>query len=53
MYKTKYDGVEFWTGRKWLDDKNIYETLCKRDSDINDLASLNDYQEEYFKIING
>ena len=53
MYKTKYDGFEFWTGRKWLDDKNIYQTLCKRDSDINDLVSLNDYQEEYFKIING
>ena len=53
MYKTKYDGFEFWTGRKWLDDKNIYETLCKRDSSINDLANLNDYQEQYFKIING
>ena len=53
IYKANYDGFEFWTGRKWLDDKNIYETLCKRDSNINDLASLNDYQEEYFKIING
>ena len=50
-YKAKYDGFEFWTGRKWLTDKNMYVQLCKEDSKINNLVNLNDYQEKYFKII--
>ena len=51
LYKAKYDGFEFWTGRKWLTDKDTYIKLCNNDSQINTLENLNDYQEEYFKIL--
>ena len=51
MYKSKYDGFEFWTGREWLDDKNMYKKLCEEDTNIKNLENLNDYQEKYFKIV--
>ena len=51
MYKAKYDGFEFWTGREWLTDKNMYKELCKEDDKIKNLENLNDYQEKYFKIV--
>ena len=50
-YKSKYAGFEFWTGREWLDDKNIYKKLCEEDTNIKNLENLNDYQEKYFKIV--
>ena len=52
-YKAKYDGFEFWTGRKWLTDKDTYIKLCNNDSQINTLVDLNDYQDKYFKIVKG
>ena len=51
MYKSRFDGFEFWNGRKWLTDTDMYVQLCKEDSKINSLISLNKYQEKYFKII--
>ena len=51
MYKSRFDGFEFWNGRKWLTDTDMYVQLCKEDSKINNLVNLNDYQEKYFKII--
>lgn len=50
LYKAKYDGFEFWTGREWLDDENIYKKLCEEDTNIKNLENLNNYQEKYFKI---
>ena len=50
-YKSKYRGFEFWTGRKWLQDKNLYEKLCSEDSKIESLVELNDYQDKYFKLL--
>ena len=51
MYKSKYDGFEFWTGREWSQDTELFECLCKNDSKIESLKDLNDYQEVYFKLI--
>ena len=51
MYKSKYDGFEFWTGREWLDNKKLYEQLCINDNRIKNFADLNDYQETYFKLL--
>ena len=51
MYKSKYDGFEFWTGREWLSDKTIYKNLCNNDERIKNFADLNDYQEKYFQIL--
>ena len=51
MYKSKYDGFEFWTGREWLNDKTIYKNLCNNDEHIKNFTDLNDYQEKYFQIL--
>ena len=51
LYKAKYDGFEFWTGREWSQDTELFECLCKNDSKIESLKDLNDYQEVYFKLI--
>ena len=51
MYKSKYDGFEFWTGREWLSDKTIYKNLCNNDERIKNFTDLNDYQEKYFQIL--
>jgi len=53
IYKSKYDGFEFWTGRDWCKDKEIYNQLCKNDSNIKDLADLNDNQQKYFDLVFG
>ena len=52
-YKSKYDGFEFWTGRDWCKDKNIYDQLCSNDSNIKNLADLNDNQQKYFDLVFG
>ena len=51
LYKLRYDGFEFWTGRKWCTDKIIYEKLCKNDDSVKDLVDLNESQEKYFEIL--
>jgi hypothetical protein len=52
-YKSKYDGFEFWTGRNWCKDKEIYNQLCSNDSNIKNLADLNDNQQKYFDLVFG
>ena len=52
-YKSKYDGFEFWTGRNWCKDKEIYNQLCSNDSSIKNLADLNDNQQKYFDLVFG
>ena len=52
-YKSKYDGFEFWTGRDWCKDKDVYNQLCKNDSEIKNLADLNDNQQKYFDLVFG
>ena len=52
-YKSKYDGFEFWTGRNWCKDKDVYNQLCKNDSEIKNLADLNDNQQKYFDLVFG
>ena len=50
IYKSKYDGFEFWNGKDWIDNKSLYEELCKQDTSIKTLSQLNTYQRDYFKI---
>ena len=40
MYKTAFNGFEWWTGDEWSTDKSRYEKLCARDSTINTLQDL-------------
>ena len=52
-YKSKYDGFEFWTGRKWCKDKDLYKKLCENDDKINTLEDLNESQDKYFNLVFG
>lgn len=31
LYKADYSGFEWWTGKKWSQDKELYKSLCNRD----------------------
>ena len=49
-YKSKYKGFEFWNGKKWVNNKSMYNKLCDNDSSIESIKDLNKYQREYFKL---
>ena len=34
LYKDQFDGFEWWTGKEWSTNKELYQSLCKRDSII-------------------
>ena len=40
IYKKNFNGFEFWTGKEWSTDKEIYSTLCKQDDNINTIEEL-------------
>ena len=50
VYKSRFDGFEFWNGRSWLNDKTLYKKLCEHDTEINTIQELNAYQKKYFKL---
>lgn len=33
MYKSDYYGFEWWTGKEWSQDKQLFKQLCKRDEE--------------------
>ena len=51
VYKSRFDGFEFWTGKSWIDNKLTYKKLCEYDTEIETLSELNKYQRKYFEII--
>lgn len=34
LYKCNFYGMEWWTGKEWSNDKNIFSKLCERDERI-------------------
>jgi len=34
VYKCKFHGMEWWTGKKWSIDENLFIELCKKDDSI-------------------
>jgi hypothetical protein len=34
IYKSNFQGFEWWTGKEWSKDKDLYLTLCNRDDNI-------------------
>lgn len=34
IYKCKFHGMEWWTGRTWSEDKDLFITLCERDEGV-------------------
>ena len=51
LYKSRFDGFEFWNGRGWMNNKSLYKKLCEHDTDIDSLSDLNKYQRKYFEVI--
>ena len=51
IYKSRFDGFEFWNGKSWIDNKLIYKKLCEYDTEIETLSELNTYQRRYFELI--
>ena len=50
VYKSRFDGFEFWNGRSWIDNKSVYKKLCEHDTEITTIPELNRYQRKYFEI---
>ena len=50
IYKSRFDGFEFWNGRSWLNDKTLYKKLCEYDTEVNTIEELNAYQKKYFTL---
>lgn len=53
IYKSDYQGFEFWTGEKWSDDVEHYKFLCERDSSIietKELDQIKRYDDKNFFI---
>ena len=51
IYKSRFDGFEFWTGKSWIDNKLTYKKLCEYDTEVETLSDLNKYQRKYFEIM--
>ena len=47
IYKSMYQGFEWWTGSEWSKDKEAYKTLCNSDTNTKDIYDLGQLEEEY------
>lgn len=46
IYKSDYNGFEFWNGQVWSSDKDLYKKLCERDSNIVKTKELDKIKED-------
>lgn len=51
IYKSHYRGFEFWTGRKWSDDKEAFKYLLDRDSKLNSVDEITEEYKNYFSLL--
>ena len=51
IYKSHYRGFEFWTGRKWSDDKEAFKYLLDKDSEMNSVDQITNQYENYFSLL--
>ncbi len=52
IYKTKFTGFEFWTGRKWESDTENLVKLLNKESEIKTIQQLSDLISDYVKLFN-
>ena len=45
IYKSDYEGFEFWTGEEWSKDIELYKWLCERDSNTTKTKELDDIKK--------
>jgi hypothetical protein len=51
IYKSNKKGFQFWTGRTWSSDVNLFKFLCAKDDSLTTIEDLHDYQYEYLKLL--
>ena len=48
-YKSHYNGFEWWTGREWSKDKELFRELLDKDSKVENLSDLYYRHKDYYK----
>jgi hypothetical protein len=48
-YKSHYNGFEWWTGREWSKDKELFRSLLDKDSKVESLKDLYYRHKDYYK----
>ena len=51
LYKSDYSGFEFWTGRKWCSDKELFQALLNQDEKLNRVSDITRAYDSYFKML--
>lgn len=51
LYKSNFSGFEFWTGRKWLNEKKAYESLLNIDDEADTIESISSKYNDYFSLL--
>lgn len=49
LYKSNYSGFEFWTGRRWCSDKQLFESLLTHDEEVTRVTDITSAYPSYFK----
>lgn len=52
IYKSTKKGFQFWTGREWSSDINLFKELCVADDKIESIIDLHNYQYKYLGKLN-
>lgn len=50
-YKSFYNGFEWWTGRIWNKDKQLYKELIDKDSKVKSLEDLYRLHKDYYRRV--
>jgi len=48
-YKCSFPGFQFWTGRKWISDINLYKELIKNDDKVKTINDLDKLAKDYME----
>ena len=50
-YKSHYNGFEWWTGREWSNNKELFRELLDKDSKVESLKDLYHRHKDYYKKV--
>lgn len=50
-YKAKYSGFEFWTGREWSEDVEVYKKLLAKDEEFSHITDVTNFYDIYFGLL--
>ena len=51
QYKANFNNFEWWTGREWSTDKDLYRNIMAKDDTIKTLEDLHKWQKQYFEVM--